>query len=107
VHIEDIVTIIFIIIIGCWVLTLMQSHRMFYTFRKKYPEIAKKKIPNAFTRYADPEKILFFFRKENLPLFQADKKIWRLRQHTKVLFALSVGVPLLIGFLSISFCLFM
>ena len=98
---ENIITIIFVIIISCWVLTLIQSHRMFYAFRKKYPEIAKKKIPNAFTRYADPEKILFFFKRENLPLLQKDKKIWRLRQQTKILFTLSIGVPLLIAFLSI------
>jgi len=98
---ENILDSIFIVIIICWLLLLIQSHRMFYTFKKKYPEIAKRKIPNAFTRYADPGKILFFFKKENLSLLQNDKKIWRLRQQTKILFFLSIGVPLLIVFLSI------
>ena len=98
---ETIIDSIFIIIITCWILALIQSHRMFYTFKRKYPEIAKRKIPNAFTRYADPEKILFFFKRENLSLLQNDKEIWRLRQQTKILFTLSIGVPLLIAFLSI------
>lgn len=98
---ENIITIIFVIIISCWVLTFIQSTRMFYTFRKKYPEIAKNKISNAFEPYADPDKLFFFFKKENLPLLKKDKQVWRLRQHTKILLALSFGVPLLIAFLSV------
>ena len=98
---ENIIDSIFIVIIICWLLLLIQSHRMFYTFRKKYPEIAKNKISNAFEPYADPDKLFFFLKKENLPLLKKDKQVWRLRQQTKILFTLSIGVPLLIAFLSI------
>jgi hypothetical protein len=98
---ENIITIIFVIIISCWVLTFIQGTRMFYIFRKKYPEIAKNKISNAFEPYADPDKLFFLFKKENLPLLKKDKQVWRLRQQTKILFTLSIGAPLLIAFLSI------
>ena len=74
---------------------------MFYIFRKKYPEIAKNKISNAFEPYADPDKLFFFFKKENLPLLKKDKQVWRLRLQTKVLLFLSIGLPLLIVFVSI------
>lgn len=100
-NIETITTVVFVVIISCWVLTFIQSTRMFYIFRKKYPEIAKNKISNAFEPYADPDKLFFFFKKENLHLLKKDKQIWRLRQQTKILFALSIGVPLLIAFSSI------
>jgi len=101
--IENIIDSIFIVIIICWLLLLIQSHRMFYTFRKKYPEIVKKNISNAFSPYVDPEKILFFFKRKNISLLQNDKEIWRLRQQTKLLFFLSIGIPIIIAFLSIFF----
>jgi len=90
-----------LVMIVFWLLLFVQSHRMFYLFKKKYPEVVKRKIPNAFDSYADPEKILFFFRKENLSLLKNDKEIWHLRRQTKVLFLLSIGAPVLIFLLLI------
>ena len=98
-----IIDLIVIITIICWILTGIQGYRMVRLFKKKNPEIAKKKIPSAFaSNYKDNFEInLFFFRKENIPLLQKDQRIWRLRQQTKILFTLSIGAPLLIAFLSI------
>ena len=89
------------IMIACWLLLFIQSHRMFYIFRKKYPQIAKEEISNAFRPYADPEKILFFFKAKNIPLLKNDKKIWRLRRQTKVLFYLSIGLSLIMVLIAV------
>ncbi len=72
---------------------------MFHIFRKKYPEIAKNKISNAFEPHADPGKLFFFYKKRNLSILQKDKEIWRLRQQTKILLILSIGIPFLTVFL--------
>ncbi len=85
---------LFLVIMVCWILTLIQSHRLFYSFREKYPEVAESKISNAFGAYADPEKILFFFRKENKSLLKQDKVIWQMRNQVKLLLIISVGIPL-------------
>jgi len=85
--------IIFVIIIIPWVLLIIQSHKLLFLFVKKYPDIAKNKIPYAFERFADPGKIIFFFKKENLQILKADKEVWRLRQQTKILMFLSVLSP--------------
>ncbi len=90
---EYIVNIIFYSIITCWIATFVVSHRLFYQFRKKYPDIAKEKIPHAFTSYATPEKILFFFKKENTFLLRKDAYIWRLRQQAKILSLFSICLP--------------
>ncbi len=82
------------VMIAIWFLLFIQSHRMFYLFRKKYPQIAKKRISNAFKPYLDPAKIIFFFKKESIPLLKDDKEIWNLRRQTKILFFLSLGIPL-------------
>ena len=95
-NLENIFDNIGFILIAFWLLFFIQSHRMFYLFRKKYPQIAKKEISNAFKPYADPAKILFFFKAKNIPLLKNDKEVWRLRQQTKVLFFLSIGLPLII-----------
>lgn len=89
------------IMIACWLLLFIQSHRMFYIFRKKYPQIAKEEISNAFRPYTDPEKILFFFKAKNIPLLKNDKEIWSLRRQTKVLFFLSIGLPLVMVLIAI------
>mgnify|MGYP000015043568 CR=1 FL=1 len=63
---ENLLNIIFIVIVLCWILILIQSHRMFYIFRTKYPEIARKNISDAFEVYANPEKFIFFLEKRIL-----------------------------------------
>lgn len=100
---ENILDAFFMIIIVCWILTGIQGYRMVYAFKKKYPDIAKKKIPSAFTpSYKDNIEInLFFFRKTNIHLFKDDKQIWKLRQQTKILFFLSIVIPIIFALLSI------
>lgn len=87
--------IFFILLIIVWGLTFVQSHRMFYRFRKKYSEIAEKEIPNAFSSRSHPEKIIFFFREKNRQLLQADHEVWRLREQTKILIIFSLCFPFL------------
>ncbi len=94
-NLEKIFNNIDFVVIAIWLLFFIQSHRMFYLFRKKHPQIAKEEISNAFKPYADPAKVLFFFKAKNILLLKNDKEVWRLRQQTKVLFFLSIGLPLI------------
>jgi len=100
---ENILNIIFTIIIVCWILILIQSHRMFYIFRTKYPEIARKEIPDAFKIYANPGKFIFFFRKKNITLLRNDHTIWQIRKQILLLFFLSFGGLAVIVCISIFF----
>ena len=72
----------------------IQSHRMFYRFREKYPDIVRSKIPGSFESYRDPEKFIFFFRKNNKQFLENDFEIWRLRQQTKYLLIIGLGLVL-------------
>ena len=63
---------------------------MFYKFRKKHPGIAKAKIPYAFENYQTPEKLFYFFQKDNIQFLKNDIEIWKLRQQTKYLFFINV-----------------
>lgn len=97
---EYIVNSIFFLIVLCWMIVFIQSHRMFYQFRNKYTEIAKKEISHAFEPYAHPDKIIFFFKKKNQDILKKDKKIWALRKQTQGFLILSFGLIfcILIGF---------
>ena len=83
-------------------IVFIQSHRIFYLFRNKYPEIAKKEINHAFKPYAHPDKIIFFFKKKNQDILRKDKKIWALKKQTQGFLILSFGLIfcILIGFFS-------
>ena len=48
------------LVLGVWFACFIQSHRLFYKFRAKYPEIAQREIPRAFETCEHPEKLLFF-----------------------------------------------
>jgi hypothetical protein len=76
-----------------WFATGLQSHRLFYKFRKRHPEIAAQEIPFAFDFMAHPDKFLFFFKKRSLPILKSDPVIWTLRQQVKTLAILSLAVP--------------
>ena len=67
---------------------------MFYKFREKYPDIARNKIPGSFENFRDPEKFLFFFRKNNKHFLENDLEIWRIRQKTKYLLIIGLGLIL-------------
>lgn len=62
-----------------WVL----SHKLYYTFLARHPDVAHKEIPFAGQRVAHPEKLYFFFRREALPVLRSDPEVWRLRQQLK------------------------
>jgi hypothetical protein len=99
--VETILWIIFMCIGACWLLAAIQNSRMFQMFRKKYPEIAKKKILGAFDNFVDPEKFWFFYRKENVQLLRQDNDIWKLRQQIKTLLILSLILLAVLIFIGI------
>lgn len=75
-------------------LLFIQSHRLFYLLREKFQEIAKEKIPCAFQSFATPEKLFFFFKKTYFPLLKTDAKIWKMREHVKILTFVYFVIPL-------------
>ena len=54
------------LIVGVWIACFIQSHRLFYKFRAKYPDIAQREIPHAFETRENPEKLLYFLRRKSL-----------------------------------------
>jgi hypothetical protein len=91
---------IFLLVCTVWLACVVQSHRLFYRFREKYPEVAKAEIPHAFEMNAHPEKFFYFFRRKSVELLRNDTTLWPLRQQVKILTILSGVIPL-IGFLSL------
>jgi len=77
-----------------WVATGIQSHRLFYNFRSRYPDIARQEIPFANDFMAHPSKFIYFFKKTSIPTLKADPEIWSLRKQVKVLCILSLAVPI-------------
>ena len=96
VNMEEIIDFCFLASLACFILAVIQSHRMFYKFREKYPEITKKKILGSFESYRNPEKFLFFYRRENTSFFKNDPEIWKLHQQTKYLFIVAVVILLIL-----------
>lgn len=81
-----------------WVSLWVQSHRLLFKFRKKYPDIAKKDIPHAFDdAIRHPEKFLYFIRSKNRDVLSQDLEIASLTRQVLILFRLAILVPL-IGF---------
>ena len=79
--------------LGVWFACFIQSHRLFYKFRAKYPEIAQREIPRAFETYEHPEKLLYFLRGKSREVLRNDPELWGLVQQVRVLVILSVLVP--------------
>ena len=94
---EIVLEIIVTIILICWVLCFIQSTRMLYLFRRKYPEIARKEIAHAFDFYAHPEKLFYFFREKNNQFLKDDIEVWNIREQVKLLAIISIALPLLIA----------
>ena len=67
----------------CAVLLHVMAARMFFKFADRYPEIARREIPHAFSLWAHPEKFFFMFRKKLRPVLQGDAELWALRQRVK------------------------
>lgn len=81
------------LIFGVWLVCFIQSHRLFYKFRAKYPDIARRDIPHAFETRENPEKFLYFLSSKSLEVLRSDPELWGLRQQVKFLTILSVVVP--------------
>jgi len=90
----------FLLVTCLWGLTIYQSHRLGRKFRAKYPEVAAREIPWAFSHLAHPEKGNFFLRRRAAVLLADDKELWRERRRFIWLCCVSVGFPLF-GFLAI------
>ncbi len=80
----------FFLILICWIVVFIQSHKMFYLFRKNYPEIAKKEISFAFEPFAHPDKIFFFFKKKNQAIIKNDIELWKLKNKTQIFLNISL-----------------
>jgi len=80
----------------------IQGHRLFYIFRSKYPEIARKEIPYAFSQGRHPEKFFYFFRRKSYDLLKSDPSIWKVRQQVKYL---TITLFIIVPFLFFSLCL--
>ena len=81
------------VILVVWLACFIQSHRLFYKFRAKYPDIAQRDIPHAFETRENPEKLFYFFRRKSVEVLRGDPELWGLRQQVKFLTILSIIVP--------------
>ena len=85
---------IFVLTGVLWLIVAIQGHRLFFIFRKKYPEVARREIPSAFEVYGrDPERFLYFFRKKSSALIQQDETLWKLKRQIIVLGITSLALP--------------
>jgi hypothetical protein len=82
-----------VVIDAVWLALFIQSHRLLYKFRAKFPEIARRDIPHAFEPSQHPEKFFYFFRRKSLETLQSDTELWGLRQQVKLLGILALLVP--------------
>ena len=85
---------LFIITGLTWLMLFIQSHRLFYKFRKKYPDTAKRDIPYAFEFVRHNEKFLYFFRKKCLKVLSEDVELLMLRRQVVILTWASLIVPI-------------
>lgn len=89
-----------------WLLLWIQSHRLLFKFRKKFPDIAERDIPYAFNdAIRHPEKFFYFIKKGNIEKLSKDIEIAKLRRQVVILFRMSYLVPLLGSLLLLIFVL--
>ena len=84
---------LFLLVVGIWALTIYQSHRLYRMFIVKYPEVASREIPYAFSHLAHPGKVIYFWRRKARDLLNGDKELWKERQRFVYLSVASVLVP--------------
>jgi hypothetical protein len=84
---------LFLLVNVVWALTVYQSHRLGKLFIAKYPEVASREIPYAFSHVAHPEKAIFFWRRRAAQLLRSDRELWKERQRFLYLSAASLLVP--------------
>ena len=81
------------LIFGVWLACFVQGHRLFYKFRAKYPDLAKRDIPHAFEACEHPEKVFYFLRRKSRQVLRRDRELWGLTQQVNALAVLSVIMP--------------
>ncbi len=96
---------IFSIIPIIWGVTVYQSHRLYSRFLCKYPVIAIKEIPYAFTHWTHPKKALFFFTNRAINLIRNDAILWKEWKRFAFLSFASIGLPFFIGLIGSVFAL--
>jgi hypothetical protein len=90
---------LFVLTCLIWLSLWVQSHRLLFKFRKKYPDIARKDIPYVFNdAIRHPDKFLYFIRSKNRQALSKDPEISSLGRQVLILFRLAILVPL-VGFL--------
>ncbi len=87
----------FVTVVLIWAATIYQSHRLFRKFVAKYPDVASREIPYAFSHFAHPQKALFFWRRRSVELLRPDGELWKQRQCFVYLSVASLVVPF-VGF---------
>ncbi len=91
---SDIDAFVLVAIMGCvWIVTSIQTHRLYRAFLSRYPDESIRSIPYAFASCRQPEKFFYFFRKQAQPLLKADPDLLRKRRGVIVLLWLSALVP--------------
>jgi hypothetical protein len=90
---SEIVYSLLALVCAVWLACFIQSHRLFYKFREKYPDIAERDIPHAFETRENPEKLFYFSRRKSAEVLRDDPELWGLRQQVRLLTILSIIVP--------------
>jgi len=80
-----------------WAVTIYYGHRLRQNFVAKYPEVASKEIPYAFSHFAHPEKAIYFFRRKARDVLRNDGQLLKQRQRFVYLTLLSLIAPF-VGF---------
>jgi hypothetical protein len=75
------------------VATGIQAARLFYRFKREYPEIAEREIPYAFEGIRHPEQFLFFYRRRGTEVFRTNPRLLRMKSWLTILLTLSAIVP--------------
>ncbi len=73
-----------------WVTLFVRSHQLFYAFRDRYPEEAKRKIKHAFEFSRHPSKFLYFVGRES-GAFLEEKKDGDLQRSRRAVVRLTVA----------------
>jgi len=67
----------------------IQQNRLLYYFRKKYPEMAAKEVPE----YGPPDRLLYFLRGESSALIKQDEKLQRMKRQIIMFFIIALPLP--------------
>jgi hypothetical protein len=86
---------IFVLMGVTWLATAVTGHRLFYAFRREYPQVAAERIPYAFESTRFPTTATFFYSSEARELLRTNRRLARLRVQFVVLSLLSLIVPAL------------